>query len=78
VPRYFFHVADGHIFCDDVGTELPSLVEARREAIATFGDLVKNRDEWKSKEWRIVIADAEERILLTLNMSVEEVYAEAA
>lgn len=78
MPRYFFHIADGQTFCDDVGTELPSLVEARQEAIATFGDLVKNRDEWKSKEWRMVIADPEGRILLTLNMSVEEVYPQAA
>jgi hypothetical protein len=45
VPRYFFHITDGQSFRDDIGTELPGLVEARREAIATFGDLVKNRDD---------------------------------
>lgn len=78
VPRYFFNITDGQAHPDDIGTELPSLVEARREALATFGDLVKNRVEWNSPEWRIDIADTEGTILLTFVMHVEEVRREAA
>jgi len=78
VPRYFFHITDGQAFLDNIGTELPSLVEARREALATFGDLVKNREEWASDEWRIDIAEAEGRTLLTLKVRMEEIRREAA
>jgi len=78
VPRYFFHITDGQTFRDNVGTELPSLVEARREALLTFSDLVKNREDWKSDEWRIDIADGAGRALLTLKVRMEEVRPEAA
>jgi len=78
VPRFFFHITDGQIFRDNIGTELPSLVEARREALLTFSDLVKNREEWKSDEWCIDIANGEGRTLLTLKVRMEEVRSEAA
>jgi hypothetical protein len=78
VPRYFFHITDGQTHRDGIGTELPSLAEARREAIATFGDLVKNRNDWTAHEWRIEIADIEVRTLLTLRVLIDEVQGEAA
>jgi hypothetical protein len=78
VHRYFFHITDGQSHRDGIGTELPSLMEARREAIATFGDLVKNRVDWTAHEWRIEIANIEGRTLLTLNVLVSEVQGEAA
>jgi hypothetical protein len=78
VPRYFFHITDGQAFRDNVGTELPNLVEARREALLTFSDLVKNREAWASDEWRIDIAEAEGRTLLTLKVRIEEIRQEAA
>jgi len=78
VPRYFFHITDGQAYRDDIGTELPSLEEARREARATFGDLMRNRDQWKTDEWQVAISDVEGRTLLTLNVLIEEVYGEPA
>jgi len=39
---------------------------------------VKNREEWKSDEWRIDIANGEGRTLLTIKVRVEEDRPEAA
>jgi len=76
--HYFFHITDGQTYPDNIGTELPSLVEARREALVTFSDLVKNREEWASDEWCIDIADHEGRTLLTLKIRIEEIRRQAA
>jgi len=78
VPRYFFHITDGQAFRDNVGTELPGLVEARREARATFGDLLKNRFDWETDTWQIDIANEQGRILATLTVLTNEVFDEAA
>ena len=76
MPRYFFHVTDGQLYRDNIGTELASPEDARREARATFGDLIRNRDEWTANEWQVDIPDAEGRTLLTLKVVFEEVQGE--
>jgi len=76
VPRYFFHVTDGQLYRDNIGTELSSLEDARREARATFGDLIRNRDEWTANEWQVDIANDEGLTLLTLNVLIQEVRGE--
>ena len=76
MPRYFFHVTDGQLYRDNIGTELSSLEDARREARATFGDLIRNRDEWTANEWQVDIANDEGLTLLTLNVLIQEVRGE--
>jgi len=41
VPRYFFHVHDGEDLLDREGVELPGPVEAREQAIATAGEMIR-------------------------------------
>jgi hypothetical protein len=41
VPRYFFHVHDGHDLLDREGVELPGPAEAREQAIATAGEMIR-------------------------------------
>jgi hypothetical protein len=78
VPRYFFHITDGQTFPDNIGTDLPGLAEARREARATFGDLFKNRLDWESDSWHVDIANEQGRTLATLTVLTKEAYDEAA
>ena len=73
----FFNITDGRTCPDHNGTELTSLAEARREALATFGDLVKT-ERSGIPEWRIDIADFEGTILLTLIVNMKEVRPEVA
>ena len=72
MPRYFFHITDGQTYPDTQGTELPSLEAARREAFRAFGDMLKNRDAWKSNEWVMDIADGADQSQLGHTFSVNE------
>lgn len=53
MPRYFFHVQDGHDYPDLEGTELPDLAAARAEAVQFAGSLLADQPEtfWASGEW---------------------------
>lgn len=43
MASYFFHSENGHPHQDEVGLELASEDEARREAVRMLGDLIKGK-----------------------------------
>ena len=76
MPRYFFHVEDGHSLPDAEGTELTSPDEARSEAIRLAGAILRDEDGdalGGRGAWRLVVAD-ESGLLFTLNVSVTEAH----
>ena len=40
MPRYFFHIHDGHSVLDDVGLDLPDISAARTTAIELSGEIL--------------------------------------
>jgi hypothetical protein len=71
VQRYFFHTADGDVFRDLVGTELPSEDAARIEAARVLGQLVHERpaDVWRDDDFRITVTDEADLILFTIDVA---------
>jgi hypothetical protein len=43
MPRYFFHVMDGHASIDAEGTELNGIREARAQAVQTAGQILSEK-----------------------------------
>ena len=72
MARYFFHVADGEITIDDVGTELPDMDRVRSESVRTAGQMLSDGDQsWQGKAWRLVVADETGTIVFGINISVD-------
>jgi hypothetical protein len=69
MPRYFFHTFNGHPFPDMAGTELPGLGEARRQAVRTAGEIIR---ESGSESWHMEVTDGAGHAMLWLRFSVEE------
>jgi len=60
MPRYFFNIQDGQSNDDDEeGCELPSLDEARAQAVLAAGEMLKDkgRELWPGSEWRMTVID---------------------
>ena len=73
MPRYFFHVIDGREIIDSVGTVLPSLGQARAEAIRTAGAILRDEGDefWNGTEWHMNVTDAGGQPVLTLRFSAD-------
>jgi hypothetical protein len=72
MPRYYFNICDGVDILDDVGTELPDAVFARREAIRYSGAILEDEAERLSlgEEWRMELLDNTGLMLFCLNFMV--------
>jgi hypothetical protein len=72
MPRYYFNIYDGVDILDDVGTELPDAVFARREAIRYSGAILEDEAERLSlgEEWRMEVLDGTGLMLFCLNFMV--------
>jgi hypothetical protein len=72
MPRFYFNVYDGKDIVDDVGTDLPDIVFARREAIRYSGALLEDEAERLSlgEEWRMEVLDGTGLMLFCLNFMV--------
>lgn len=59
MPRFFFHVRDGEVFEDLQGTELPTMVAAKNEAVRFAGQLLQDKPEtfWQGHEWTVNVTD---------------------
>jgi hypothetical protein len=59
LPRYFFHVIDGHETLDTVGTVLAGEAEARAEAIVVSGEMLRDLGGkfWNTGEWQVRVED---------------------
>jgi hypothetical protein len=42
MPRYYFHVEDSRTVIDRVGTELPNLDAAHKEAVTAAGEILRD------------------------------------
>jgi hypothetical protein len=60
LPRYFFHTQTDTRTTDENGLEFPSPVDARREAIRTCGEIMRDAPEafWGSRPWSVTVTDA--------------------
>jgi hypothetical protein len=75
VPRYFFHITDGEVIRDDVGTELPNMDAVRRYAMRVSSDVLRddrNSDIWDGNEWRMVVSDEAGREVFVLRFLAEQ------
>jgi hypothetical protein len=60
MPRFYFHVNDDRTILDEEGTELPDMEAARREAITTAGEMLRDGSGavvWGGKPWRMWVTD---------------------
>ena len=60
LPRYFFHTQSDFRFSDSEGLELAGLFEARKQAIQSCGELMKDCADvfWGSRPWTVTVTDA--------------------
>jgi hypothetical protein len=74
MPRYFFHVIDGHNIIDNEGTEFPNLRHARAEAIRLAGAILRDEGDtfWDGTEWHMNVTDVAGQSVLKLRFSVDD------
>jgi hypothetical protein len=70
VPKFFFHTDTHTRFIDEEGTECSSHVEARRQAIQTCGELMRNCPEnfWGSRPWNVTVTAVTGLILWEISL----------
>ena len=73
MPRYFFHVIDGHEMPDTVGTVLAGEAEARAEAIVVSGEMLKDLGGafWNNGEWQVRVEDEAGNKVCALTFSAD-------
>jgi hypothetical protein len=67
MPRYYFSLANGRVFNDVDGLELPDLIAARAEAIGFARDLMRlepERRDWA--RWTVRVTDEDQQPLFDL------------
>jgi hypothetical protein len=74
MPRYFFHVIDGHNIIDNEGTEFPNLRHARAEAIRLAGAILRDEGDtfWDGTEWHMNVTDVAGQSVLKLRFSADD------
>jgi hypothetical protein len=74
MPRYFFHVMDGHAVVDTEGLELENDTVARTEALRGAAEMMADRGMtlWLGNTWVMTVADEDAKILFNLRFSVDE------
>jgi hypothetical protein len=60
MPRFFFHTQTETRTSDNVGIELDNEIEARREAVRTCGEMMRDAPEgfWGSRPWVVTVTNA--------------------
>jgi hypothetical protein len=74
VPRYFFDVKDGKDIPDTQGIELAGVAEARNQAIASAGEMIRSDGNtvWNGSDWRMDVTDEAGDRLFTLRFSAND------
>ena len=72
--RYFFDIVkDGHLDCDQEGTDLPSLDVARVEAGRCAGEIIRCAASTAlPKRWTMSIRDHHGHVMTTLSFRVSD------
>jgi hypothetical protein len=70
MARYFFHTDTITRVTDTEGMECISQVEARRQAIQTCGEMMRDSPEgfWGSRPWSVTVTDADGLIFWEINI----------
>lgn len=65
MQRYYFHTQTTSRSTDDEGIEFSTPAQARCQAIATCGEMMKDAPEgiWLSRPWAVVVTDSTGLIL---------------
>jgi hypothetical protein len=73
MPRYFFHVRDGHDMPDDTGTELPDDDAARAEAVVLAGSLLRDLGGqfWSGTDWFMQVVREDGKQVCELEFSAK-------
>jgi hypothetical protein len=60
MPRFYFHTETDVRMTDHEGMELEGFVDARKEAIRTCGQMMRDAPEvfWGSRPWNVSVTDA--------------------
>lgn len=71
MPIYFFHIQDTKWNSDAEGLYLEDDGAARREAIRTTSEMVRDcpEDFWGSRPWSVTVTDAAGSILYEISMN---------
>jgi hypothetical protein len=70
MPRYFFHRADGECLRDGDGSELPSMHEARCEAVKVLAEYMRQDpcEFWETQSMSVTVADERGLTLFTVDV----------
>ena len=73
MPRYFFHIHDGHDFPDETGTELRNLREAQLEVVKLASDLLKDETIfWQGEGCSIDVADSQGATIFAISFTASD------
>jgi hypothetical protein len=75
MPRFFFHVDDGHLSPDTEGTEHRDVDAARVEAVRLTGEMLREAGKrfWSGGTlWRLHVTDEAGQLVLTLHVSADQ------
>jgi hypothetical protein len=70
MQRYFFHTQTDSRFTDMEGVVMESAFEARRQAIETCGQMMKEAPEgfWGSRPWTVTVTNFSGLVLWEISM----------
>lgn len=60
MPRYYFHIRDGHTALDHEGTELLDLDAAQKAAVTLSGEVLRDGAKgslWGGSPWELWVTD---------------------
>jgi hypothetical protein len=74
MPRYFFHVIDGKDIRDTDGTGLAGIAQARDQAVATAGEMIRHDGHtvWNGSPWMMNVTDEHGAAVFTLRFSADD------
>jgi hypothetical protein len=70
MPRYFFHTQTETRTSDDEGLELANDICARREAVRTCGEMMRDAPEgfWGTRPWVVTVTNDVGRVMWEIYM----------
>jgi hypothetical protein len=74
MPRYYFHVMDGHASIDREGLELEGLAQARAQAVQTAGEIIRDSGArfWNGTEWLMTVCDSVGTTVFSLRFTARD------
>ena len=71
MPRYYFHVRDGHDILDEDGLELSGPDDAREQAVIAVREALRDtgRRFWKEREWRMWVVNESGETVCDIDVS---------